>query len=130
MKKANLDVLIVDDSVLVGERIQYLLTDLDGISILGQAESAKEALRMMNQQCPDVILLDIGMPKVNGIEFLKKSKVLFPTVKVIMLTNFDNSYYRRLCADHGAEYFFDKSTEFEKVPQALEELKKKQSELS
>ncbi|CAD5277167.1 MULTISPECIES: response regulator transcription factor [unclassified Imperialibacter] len=125
MKKETLRLLIVDDSVLVVERIKNLLSGVEGISILGYPESAKKALQLVKDANPDVILLDINLPDESGIDFLKMIKKKFPKISVIMLTNFSGDHYREVCKKHGADYFFDKSFEFEGIIPALAELMKR-----
>ncbi|MBK5277556.1 MAG: response regulator transcription factor [Bacteroidia bacterium] len=119
MKKTKLNVMIVDDSLLVGERIRNLVKELKGVSIIAQAESTKTALQFVENQKPDVILLDINMPGESGVEFLKKVKQSYSNIMVIMLSNFSDRYYRNLCKEYGADHFFDKSMEFEKVLDVL-----------
>ena len=120
-----MDLLIVDDSFLVAGRIRRLLSGVEGLSILAHAESAKKALQVVSNANPDVILLDINMPGESGIDFLKLIKNNFPKIAVIMLSNFSADNYREVCKKHGADYFFDKSLEFEQIIPALTELMKR-----
>jgi DNA-binding NarL/FixJ family response regulator len=64
------------------------------------------------------------MPGGNGIELLSKLKKMNPAPKVIMLTNFSYIQYRKKCEDAGCEFFFDKSSEFDKIPEALDQIRK------
>ena len=73
-----------------------------------------------------MVILDIQVPPGpnlrNGIDVLRLTKKEHPHSGVIMLTNFDNSYYRKECERLGADFFFDKSNEFEQVPGAVLEI--------
>lgn len=91
--------------------------------IVGQAENAQKALSAIRQLHPDVVILDIWMPGGNGIEVLRQLKKLKPSPKVIMFTNYTYPQYRYRCKVAGADFFFDKSTEFDQIPRALETLR-------
>jgi len=112
-------VFIVDDSPVVRERLATLLSDLPSVEIVGQAEIAFEAISATRRLKPDVMLLDISMPGGSGIHVLEMVKKERPAPMVIMLTNFAHEQYRQKCLQLGADFFFDKSTEFEKVLSVL-----------
>ena len=114
-------VLIVDDSKVVRERLISLLSEYPKIRIVGQAGNGKEAIDAVNDQKPDTVILDIRLPGKSGIQLLKEIKVAHPDITVIMLTNYDFEQYRRQCTDFGADHFFNKTLEFEKVVNVLVE---------
>ena len=70
---------------------------------------------------PDAVILDIRLPGRSGIQVLKEIKAAHPETVVIMLTNYDFDQYRRQCLQLGADYFFNKTLEFEKVMTVLAE---------
>lgn len=74
----------------------------------------------MEEQYPDMILLDIHLPDRSGIEFLEQILNTHPQIKVIMVTNKASQYYRELCLGLGAHHFIDKSKEFEMIPSIIE----------
>ncbi len=115
-------ILLVDDSPVVRERLAALLAEVEGVEVVGQAQDAPEAIAAIRALQPDVVTLDIRMPGGNGIDALAEVKKLRPTPVVIMLTNYPYPQYRKKCLDAGADYFLDKSTEFEQVAQILERL--------
>ena len=112
-------ILIADDSAVVRARLISLLADLRGIEVVGQAEDAIEARNLAEKLRPDVAILDLRMPKGSGADVLSDLKKLDPVFKVIMLTNYSNPENRKKCIDGGADYFFDKSNEFQKVVSVL-----------
>jgi YesN/AraC family two-component response regulator len=71
---------------------------------------------------PDVVILDIRMPENNGIQVLEAIKKSAAAPVVIMLTAFPYPQYRKKCLEAGAEYFFDKATEFEQVAEVLKKI--------
>lgn len=115
-------ILIADDSAVVRERLINLLTDLRGIEVVGQAEDAIEARILAEKLRPDVAILDLRMPKGSGADVLRDIKMLDPTPKVIMLTNYPHPENRKKCIDRGADYFFDKSIEFQRVVSVLRDM--------
>jgi DNA-binding NarL/FixJ family response regulator len=117
-----LNVLIADDSPFIIERIKTILSDLDMVNVIGEAHNGNEVTDFLKTEIPDVVLLDVIMPGINGMDVLSYIKKEYAGVQVIMLTNQANPYTRKLCMNLGASYFFDKSTEFEKLPEALEQL--------
>ena len=114
-------VLIVDDSKQVRERLISLLTDYPEIRIVGQSGNGKEAMNALDAQKPDTVILDIRLPGRNGIQLLREIKAAHPEITVIMLTNYDFEQYRKQCMQLGADYFFNKTLEFEKVVNVLVE---------
>lgn len=108
-------ILIADDSAVVRERLKNLLVDLDGVEVVGQAEDGIEARNLAARLKPHVAILDLRMPDGSGADVLRDIKKLDPPPRVIMLTNYPHPENRRKCLDQGADYFFDKSTEFQKV---------------
>jgi DNA-binding NarL/FixJ family response regulator len=117
-----LKVLIVDDSDILRERLRSILGELRRVEVTGEAVDALEAKSMLEQHTPDVVILDIRMPKGSGIDILEMLKKKKPNVKVIVLTNYPYPQYRKRCLEAGAEYFLDKSTEFDKLPDIFKQL--------
>ncbi|MBS1564523.1 MAG: response regulator [Bacteroidetes bacterium] len=109
-------ILIVDDSIIIIERVAEILKDLDSISGVTQVHSYDEAMESLKQQRPDIVLLDINLPGTNGIELLRHLKQSDPSITVIMFSNRGNAYYKDLCKRLGADFFVDKSRGFEQLP--------------
>jgi len=112
-------VFIVDDSKQVRERLISLLSDYPEIRIVGQSGNGKEAMNALDAQKPDTVILDIRLPGRNGIQLLGEIKAAHPEITVIMLTNYDFEQYRNQCMQLGADYFFNKTLEFEKLVNVL-----------
>lgn len=118
----KLKVLIVEDSEVVTRRIRNMLKEISEVDVVGEAVNGTEALAITEVMNPDVVLLDIHLPGINGIEVLKKIKESGHRTKVMMLTNYSDFHHRKRSKEAGADYFFDKSIEFEKVPEVLNTL--------
>jgi DNA-binding NarL/FixJ family response regulator len=121
-------VLIVDDSKIVCNGLQQMLTNIADVEIVGQAYHAQDAIQSISEAKPDVVILDIRMPGKSGIEVLKDIRDKKLPIRVIMLTNYPYPQYRKKCEELGADYFFDKVTEIENIPNLIEELAKDSKE--
>ncbi|HEX8843852.1 MAG TPA: response regulator transcription factor [Pyrinomonadaceae bacterium] len=115
-------VFVADNSALLREQIIGLLSELRGIEIVGQAQAAPEALRHIRERKPDVVTLDIQMNGGSGLDVLKEIKRNGSAPVVIILTNSASPPYRKSSIEAGADFFLDKSTEFEKVRGIIQSL--------
>ena len=115
-------IFIADDSDLIRERLAEMLSDLPDIEIIGQAQETPEAIALIKKAKPDVAILDIRMPGMSGVEVLEIVKKDNPGLAVIMLTNYPAPQYKKRCLDLGADYFFDNSNDFEKIPDVLQKI--------
>ena len=116
--KKKLSVLIVEDSLLIVKRLRLLLNDFDCVDQIYQANNADEALLISTQLRPSVIFLDIKIPGRSGVEVLP-DLLKQNNSTVIVLSNYSDDSYRKLCMDIGASYFLDKSNEFDKIKEIL-----------
>jgi CheY-like chemotaxis protein len=108
-------VYIVDDSQAVRERLVGMISEVDGTTLAGATGDPREAVKAIRRLHPDAVILDIRMPGMNGIQVLREIKQGPRAPMVIMLTNYPFEQYRRECTEAGADYFLNKSTEFEKI---------------
>jgi len=108
-------VYIVDDSPEVRERLAAMLSEMASVRVVGQTGNAADALASILQLMPDTVILDIRMPGKNGIQLLREIKGEHPGITTIMLTNYDYPQYRKESIQAGADHFFNKTREFEKV---------------
>ena len=106
----DIPVFIVDDHELFIEGIKLLLNQFDFIENVHQASNGKEYLRLLDQTIPDIVLMDINMPIMDGVEATIRSKELYPDVKIIALSMHDSiDYYTRM-TDAGVDGFVTKDT--------------------
>ena len=119
----NFNVFIVDDSLIVREHLVTMLDELAGVEIVGQAGNVAEAISDIRRLQPDVVILDIRMPGGSGIDVLETIKHDEAAPIVIILTNYPYPGYRQKCLDAGADFFLDKSTEFDQIPELFERFK-------
>jgi DNA-binding NarL/FixJ family response regulator len=120
---SQVKVFIVDDALIVQERLVTMLGELAGVEVVGQAETVAEAINAIQKLQPDVVILDIQMPDGNGIEVLQNIKQAEMAPMVIILTNYPYQKQREKCLKAGADFFLDKSIEFDQIPKLLESFK-------
>jgi DNA-binding NarL/FixJ family response regulator len=114
--------LIVDDSAEIREGLKRFVSEIDSIELVGESGDGISALEMIDKLKPDFVTLDIIMPGMNGLLALTEIKKKYPSVVVLMLTNFPFEKYKKVCSNSGADYFFDKSNEFEEMIDLLKSL--------
>ncbi len=106
--------LLVDDDALVLESLEILLSEDPSIVIAGKAEQGVQALSFLQNHPVDMVLLDIQMPVMDGIETLQRIRAEFPRVKILMLTTFADYRTLHRCLESGASGFLLKSDSTEK----------------
>lgn len=130
----DMNLLVMDDAPHIRERIVELVSEILGIDEILESEDAASAVKLINERQPDVAILDIQVPPSgllrNGIDVLRLTKQQSPKTGVIMLTNFANPRYRDECVRLGADFFFDKSSEFEQVPAAVMHIMRRTADLN
>ena len=112
-------VLLVDDHVLVRAGINSLLQTIDGIEVAAQANNGAEALRLVAEHRPDVILMDIAMDIMNGLEATAEIKRSFPQTNIIILSMYLNEAYVEQALRAGASGYLLKDSETEEIEHAL-----------
>ena len=99
----KIKVMIVDDQPILSEGIRSVLSSSGCIEVIAVANDGRQALdKMAEGYVPDVVLLDIRMPNMNGVVTTGEIKKLYPDVKVLMLTTFDDSDYILSALNNGA----------------------------
>jgi DNA-binding NarL/FixJ family response regulator len=95
--------LIADDQVLFAESLQYVLKGIsENIELVGIATDGEMAIDMAESMRPDVILMDVRMPRIDGVEATKLIHRSLPEIKIVMLTTFDDDEYVHFAVKHGA----------------------------
>jgi len=117
-----LTVFTVDDSEIVFRNMGIWLTENKNITWLGHAFLLADAYKQIAEKKPQLVILDIQLKEGTSFDLLEYLSKQYPHIVVIMFTNKTTEPYRKKCEELGAKYFFDKSTEFEKIPQLLKTL--------
>ena len=123
-----MNVFVVEDSSLLRERLIRTLTGISGVEVCGFSDTAEEAIQLIEQSHPDAVILDIRLREGSGFQVLQKVKSPGKSPLVIILTNFAYPQYRKRYMEAGADFFFDKSNEFDQVVLVLNQYLKKQKQ--
>jgi two-component system response regulator NreC len=106
--KQKIGILIADDHTLLRSGIRALLEDEPDMAIVGEANDGREAVRLATQLKPNVILMDIAMPLLNGLEATRQIKREHPEINVLVLTMYDHEEYFRQMLEVGASGYIIK----------------------
>jgi DNA-binding NarL/FixJ family response regulator len=112
--------LIADDHALVRAGIRALVEKIDTVSVIAEAGEGREALQLITELKPDVVLLDVTMPGLSGLEVLAETRTLLPDVRVIILTVHDEAEYAMQALRAGAAGFLPKSAAANELQLAIE----------
>ena len=111
---------IADDSDAVVDRLADLLLDaVPGAHLIGRACNVPEAIDGVRAMNPDALILDLQMPGGTGLAVLRAIRLDHPRLQVLVCTNYPSPKYREECLESGANFFLDKSKEFEMIPVIL-----------
>lgn len=102
--------LVVDDDDGFRETLRHFLSEREDTIVVGEAGNGEEALRLVETLHPDVILMDLAMPRMSGLEVTRRLKARWPNVAVVFITVHDDEVYRRTALAAGAAAFLVKKT--------------------
>ena len=114
-----LRVLLVDDHVLVRAGIRTLLDQLPGVTVVAEASNGREALQLAAEHLPDLVILDVAMPVLNGIETTARLHRQFPTIRVLVLSMHSNEEYVQQAVRAGAAGYLLKKSAVAELEAAL-----------
>ena len=115
-------VLLADDSGLILERLEEMLSIYEQAEIVASLKNGAETLEAIRVLKPDLAIVDIKMPGLTGLEVLNEIRKEDDNIKFIILTFYSSEYYRQLALQAGADYFFNKADDFDKVSMVVEEM--------
>jgi DNA-binding NarL/FixJ family response regulator len=112
-------VLIIDDHIVVRRGLIYLINREEDFEVCGEAEDARKGLNAINELAPDIVLVDISLPGMNGIEFIKNAKARHPGLPIVVLSMHDESLYTERAIRAGALGYVMKRASSEEIIAAL-----------
>ena len=112
-------VLIADDQELIRQSLQIVLDSREDISVTDAVADGQEVIRAIRKEMPDVILMDIRMPKMDGVQCTKIIKDSWPDIKIIILTTFDDDEYVYNALKYGASGYLLKGISIEELENAV-----------
>lgn len=112
-------VIIADDQELIRQSLQIILETKADIEVIGTAKNGKEVVELVRKKQPDVILMDIRMPELDGVNCTRIIKNLFPKVKILILTTFDDDEFVFSALKHGASGYLLKGVSMDELEKAI-----------
>jgi len=120
----QIKVFIVDDHEIFRNGLKMVINRFKNAKVIAEATSGKEFLELLDKNLPDIVLMDIEMPEMNGIEATKKALEKYPELKIIALSMFNEDNYVESMIDSGVRGFLLKNINKEKLGKALETVQK------
>lgn len=112
-------VLIADDQELIHESLRIVLNMNSDMEVIGVAENGSEALAALKHKRPDIILMDVRMPEIDGVECTRLIKEMYPEIKIIILTTFDDDEYVYNALKYGASGYLLKGVSVTELSNAI-----------
>jgi len=126
----EMTVILVDDHVMVREGLRQLLLTFPGITVIDEAGDGQEAVKKIRDKQPDIVILDISMPKLNGIEAIIEIKKVAPETQILVLSMHDKKDYIHQAIKNGAAGYLLKASASDELRSALQFIGKGQIYLS
>lgn len=114
-----MDILLVDDHAAMREELASLLEEQDDLVVVGQAANGEEGVRLAKKLCPDLILMDVVMPGMNGIAATQAVKTSLPGIRVLAISNHTGAYLVEILLRAGANGYLRKDRAYEELVPAV-----------
>ena len=115
----NIRVMLVDDHKILREALRAVLASESDITVVAEAADGNETLRLVQQNPPDVVVMDVGMPGMDGIETTRRLIAMSPTAKVVALSTYFDRRIELPMLDAGARGYVDKASDGKELLQAI-----------
>jgi len=116
---SSINVLLAEDHVITRQGIRRLIEDEKGVKVIGEASDGEEAVQMTTDLKPDIIIMDIAMPKLNGIEATRQIKLISPRTAVLILSAYDDDEYVFALLKVGAAGYLLKNVSGDELTRAI-----------
>lgn len=114
-----INILIVDDHNLIRTGLSHILTAVDGFTVVGQAKNGEEAIQLTQKLEPDVILMDLKMPGIGGLEATKRLLLKHPSIKIITISSCDDPLFPNRLIRAGAKAYLTKDANPDEIIKAI-----------
>ena len=114
-----INLAVVDDQNSVVNSLRFLVENMTGVSLVGCANNGAEAIKIVEKHQPDIVLMDITMPIMNGIDATKIITQRFDRTKVILFTSYDSTQMRILAIQAGANGYVSKLSDLQNIDRAI-----------
>lgn len=124
MTEKPMTLLIVDDHQEFRGNVKHLLAMNQTVSVVGEAGDGEEAVHLVRTLQPDLVLMDISMPRLNGLEATRQIKTVRPETKIIILTLHGEDLYRKTAGESGADFFLCKHEVTDKLIPTIQDIER------
>jgi DNA-binding NarL/FixJ family response regulator len=118
-QKTTIKIILVDDHKLFRNGLKFILSEFEGLEVVGEASNGKEFLELLKYIKPDLVLMDISMPEMNGVEACERAFELDPTLKILVLSMFGEDAYYNTMIDLGVKGFILKDSDNSELRTAI-----------
>ncbi|MBN1161872.1 MAG: response regulator transcription factor [Dehalococcoidales bacterium] len=115
----DIRVVLCEDHLITRQGIRRLLEDEKGLEVVGEASNGEEVIHLVNEVKPDVILMDVAMPKLNGIEATRQIKIISPKTNILILSAYDDDEYVFALLKAGANGYLLKNVSGDELVRAI-----------
>jgi DNA-binding NarL/FixJ family response regulator len=112
-------ILFADDHKMMRQVLVEIIADRPGILVVGEASNGEEALNMTRQLLPDIVVMDISMPIMNGVEATRRIKAEMPEVRILGLSMFEDEHIALKMRQAGAEEYLSKTASYDALLEAI-----------
>ncbi len=120
----KIKVMVVDDQLLVRQGLKSLLETREDLQVVGEAENGRQAIEQVQALQPDVVLMDVRMPEMDGVAATQILTERFPLIRILVLSTFDDDDYITQAMRFGAKGYLLKDTHAEELTQAIRSVHK------
>ena len=120
-QEAALMVFLVEDSLAIRARLAATIRGIEGAELVGEAGTVGAAIDGIRATHPGALILDLQLEDGSGLDVLRAVRPASPALHIAVLTNYATDQHRRACMDAGAEYFLDKSSDFPRIREIVQE---------
>lgn len=117
-------IILVDDHQLFRDGIKFILSKISDYKIIGEVSNGLEFLELLETETPDLVLMDIAMPEMDGVDATEKALKMLPKLKIIALSSYGDELYYRQMIEAGAKGFLTKSSNAEEFEYAIKTVSK------
>jgi DNA-binding NarL/FixJ family response regulator len=119
----SLTLVVVDDEPDYREIVRFLLLSLlDVVTVVGEAADGEEALAVVLRERPDIVITDLVMPRLDGVELTRRIRQELPPTTIILISSFTEDAYRLMASDSGADAFVQKGVIYDALLPAIRDL--------
>ena len=125
LARPDMKVFVVEDSAAVRERLVEMIREVKDMEMVGEAETYAKAVAGIRDTLPDVVILDIKLAGSggSGIDVLNAVRGQVPAMRAIVMSNYATPQHAKASADAGADFFLDKTADFDRIPGILEQMR-------